>query len=343
MSQAPIVFEILLAVALLTVLGSWYVSRTRLGQALRCIGADETVARHTGIDTTRVKVLVFAMSASVMTLVGAVLALRYRYVDPTVAFNNVWSFQVLIAALLGGPSRPWGPAVGAVPLILLSDYLAGTFPHHFGIALGLCFVVIVYFLAGGIAPLLEHCYDTLRRSGPIIPALIGHAARLTERHLHETEGRRLFALSLANRMAPLVQGRHQLRAWSQTLTPARTLLAVRDLRKTFGGLVAVRDVSFELPKGAITGLIGPNGSGKTTVLNLITGPLRPNRIGLVQRPGDCRLAIVPDLPLAHCPHVPACAGAAGNDDARERDARAPLRQRTGERLAGGPRGGCPAR
>ena len=156
--SSTVIFEILLAVALLTVIGSWYVSRTRLGYALRSIGQDETVARHTGIDTTRVKVLVFAISASVMALVGAVLSLRYPYVDPAVAFNNVWSFQVLIAALLGGPARPWGPAVGAVPLILLSDYLAGTFPHHFGIALGLCFVVIVYFLPGGIAPLAERLY-----------------------------------------------------------------------------------------------------------------------------------------------------------------------------------------
>ena len=133
-------------------------SRTRLGFALRAIGEDETVARHTGIDTTRVKVLCFALSASVMALVGAVLALRYPYIDASIAFNNSWSFQVLIAALLGGPSRPWGPALGAVPLVLLSEYLAGTFPHHFSIALGLCFVVIVYFLPGGIAPLVERAY-----------------------------------------------------------------------------------------------------------------------------------------------------------------------------------------
>ena len=49
------------------------------------------------------------------------------------------------------------------------------------------------------------------------------------------------------------------------------LLRVRRLRKAFGGLVAVRDLSFELAPGAIMGLIGPNGSGKTTVLNLLTG------------------------------------------------------------------------
>ncbi|MEX2126659.1 MAG: branched-chain amino acid ABC transporter permease [Xanthobacteraceae bacterium] len=156
------IYETLLALALITIVGSWFVSQIRLGFALRAIGEDETVARHTGVNTTRVKVLCFALSASVMALVGAVLALRYPYIDATIAFNNSWSFQVLIAALLGGAGRAWGPAVGAIPLVLLSDFLAGTFPHHFGIALGLCFVVIVYFLPGGIARLVERLYHSWR-------------------------------------------------------------------------------------------------------------------------------------------------------------------------------------
>ena len=54
-------------------------------------------------------------------------------------------------------------------------------------------------------------------------------------------------------------------------------LGIRGLHKAFGGLVAVRDLSFDVPDGAITGLIGPNGSGKTTVLNLVTGELLPDR------------------------------------------------------------------
>src|SRR5262245_39212910 len=152
------IYETLLAVAVLTIAASWLVSRTRLGYALRAIGEDETVARHTGIDTTRVKILCFAASAAVMALVGAVLTLQYPYVDASVAFNNAWSFEVLIAALLGGPGRPWGPAVGAVSLVLLKDQLAGSL--YFPIALGLCFIVIVYVLPGGIAPLIERCYHT---------------------------------------------------------------------------------------------------------------------------------------------------------------------------------------
>ncbi len=57
---------------------------------------------------------------------------------------------------------------------------------------------------------------------------------------------------------------------------AEQFFSVRSLRKAFGGLVAVRDVSFDIPKGSIMGLIGPNGSGKTTVLNLITAELTPD-------------------------------------------------------------------
>jgi len=49
------------------------------------------------------------------------------------------------------------------------------------------------------------------------------------------------------------------------------LLQIRNLTKSFGGVMAVHDVSFDLRKGEVLGIIGPNGSGKTTLLNLITG------------------------------------------------------------------------
>jgi branched-chain amino acid transport system permease protein len=160
------IYQTLLAVTLVAIVGSWFVSQSRLGFALRAIGEDETVARHAGINTTLVKVVCFALSASVMALVGAVLALRYPYIDASIAFNATWSFQVLIAALLGGAGRVWGPAIGAIPLVLLSEFLAGTFPHHFSIALGLCFVVIVYFLPGGITRLVLDIYHSLRHPRP---------------------------------------------------------------------------------------------------------------------------------------------------------------------------------
>ena len=55
-----------------------------------------------------------------------------------------------------------------------------------------------------------------------------------------------------------------------------SLLSLRNLLKTFGGLVAVAGVSFDVEENSIVGLIGPNGAGKTTVFNLITGNYKPN-------------------------------------------------------------------
>jgi branched-chain amino acid transport system ATP-binding protein len=67
--------------------------------------------------------------------------------------------------------------------------------------------------------------------------------------------------------------------------PPGTILSIHGLRKAFGGLVAVRDLSFDVPAGGITGLIGPNGSGKTTLINCVSGALR-NDAGTITFAGE---------------------------------------------------------
>jgi branched-chain amino acid transport system permease protein len=137
------------------------VQRSRLGFALRVIGEDETVANHAGINTTLAKVSMFAVSSVFMSMTGAIMAPRWTYIDPNIAFNPLVSFQVVIMALLGGIGPLYGPALGTVPLVLLSEYLAGRFPYHFSIALGVCFVVIVYLLPQGLAGLAERLVTSL--------------------------------------------------------------------------------------------------------------------------------------------------------------------------------------
>jgi len=152
----------LVGLCALTVAVSLIVQRSRLGAALRVIGEDEMLAEHAGINTTVTKLSVFAISAVLIGMTGAIMAPRWTYIDPNIAFNSLISFQVVIMALLGGIGRLYGPAVGAVPLVLLSEYLSGRFPYHFSIVLGLCFVVIVYVLPRGIAGLIESLAARLR-------------------------------------------------------------------------------------------------------------------------------------------------------------------------------------
>jgi ABC-type branched-subunit amino acid transport system permease subunit len=152
-TQAAIYWQ-LLALAVLALAAGWLLRRSRYGLALKVIGDDEAAARHCGIDTTRVKLAVFALSAAFMTLTGAVMAPRWTYIDPAIAFNPVISFQVVIMALFGGPGRLAGPLLGVVPLVLLFELLTTNFPNHFSILLGLAFIAIVYVLPNGVAGLI---------------------------------------------------------------------------------------------------------------------------------------------------------------------------------------------
>ncbi|MCX8004847.1 MAG: branched-chain amino acid ABC transporter permease [Burkholderiaceae bacterium] len=128
----------------------WWLARSRLGFALRLIGEDEQAARHCGIDTTRVKLLAFIITSAFMVLAGAIVAPRWTYIDATIAFNAIVSFQTVIMALLGGVARFWGPALGVVPLVLLFETLIKYFPNHFPIVLGVIFLAIVYALPRGV-------------------------------------------------------------------------------------------------------------------------------------------------------------------------------------------------
>lgn len=152
--QKHIVWQ-LTALAALVYLAGWLVKRSRVGLALRMIGDDEMVARHCGVHTTFAKLLVFGISAMFMAVAGAIVAPRWTYIDPTIAFNPVVSFQVLIMALLGGAARLHGPVLGVIPLVLLFEFLSANFPNYFSILLGCTFLVIVYLAPRGIVGLMD--------------------------------------------------------------------------------------------------------------------------------------------------------------------------------------------
>ncbi|MGY6566101.1 MAG: branched-chain amino acid ABC transporter permease [Halomonadaceae bacterium] len=153
-TQEQIVWQLTAVLALLFIVG-WLIERSRVGFALRMIGDDETVALHCGVNITLIKVLVFSLSAAFMALVGAIVAPRWTYLDPSIAFNPNISFQVLIMALLGGARRLYGPLLGVIPMVLLFEYLSSHFPHLFSILLGITFLAIVYMVPHGVAGLID--------------------------------------------------------------------------------------------------------------------------------------------------------------------------------------------
>ena len=124
----------------------WWIGRSRLGFALRIIGNDEVVAVHCGINTARAKVILFVISSTFAAVAGALVAPRWSYVEPVVAFSPFVSFQVVIMALLGGTHRLWGPLLGVIPFVLVWELIAVNFPNQTTLLLGVCFLLIVYVI-----------------------------------------------------------------------------------------------------------------------------------------------------------------------------------------------------
>jgi branched-chain amino acid transport system permease protein len=145
----------LLGVAALVYLVGWAIGRSRLGFALRIIGDDEQVASHVGINTAVSKVALFIVPGAVAAIVGAMIAPRYIYIEPSTAFTPMLSFQVVIMAMLGGTGRLWGPIVGVIPFTLLWEVISVSFPNQTTLLLGLCFLLIVYLLPNGFVGLFD--------------------------------------------------------------------------------------------------------------------------------------------------------------------------------------------
>ena len=150
-----VIYWELLALGAAVALIGWAVRRSRIGFALRVIGNDELVAAHCGVHAPAAKVALFVISGVFAALTGAVMAPRFTYIEPSIAFSPELSFQVVIMALLGGVHRLWGPLVGVIPFTLLWEAISASFPTQTVLLLGVAFLLIVYFIPHGVVGLLE--------------------------------------------------------------------------------------------------------------------------------------------------------------------------------------------
>ena len=153
----------MLGLAVATVVAIYFIRRSRLGLAMLSIGGNEEGAQHMGVNTTRVKVLSFAISASFMGLAGVVMAPLMLYVNPSIAFSLNYSFIPILMAVFGGMGTLHGPIVGAVVFGYLERTLRSEFPQYFMLTFGIILVTFILFLPNGIAGLLPTLQAKLGR------------------------------------------------------------------------------------------------------------------------------------------------------------------------------------
>ncbi|MCO5107915.1 MAG: branched-chain amino acid ABC transporter permease [Burkholderiaceae bacterium] len=147
------VYLTMLALAVLAIATSIVVRRSRLGLALAGIGGDEQRAQTLGVDTRRVKVIGFAITAAFAGATGAAMSVRWTYIDPMTVFNPFIGFQTVLIALIGGAATLWGPLLAAVVFSLLAEALRLQLPQIYMMALGLLLILSVLYLPGGLASL----------------------------------------------------------------------------------------------------------------------------------------------------------------------------------------------
>jgi branched-chain amino acid transport system permease protein len=214
----------------------WRLPQTRLGRAMRAIRDNELAASVAGVNVYRVKVAAFALSAVLGAIGGGLFAGGFAYVSPD-QFSFAESIVFITMTLLGGVSSPIGALIGTGLLIVLPESLRfmKSVPGLYLAIYGLAIILIIRYMPDGIWGFVQ---DRVRRWLPPAP--------------------------FAGPPADLVLAR-------RTGADLPVALRVHELSKHFGGVKAVDKVSFSVSQGGVHALIGPNGSGKTTTLNVLSG------------------------------------------------------------------------
>ena len=227
---------------------------SRTGRAVRALRGGVLAAESFGVDTGRARILAFVYAGVLAAISGWLYAHFQRAINPSPFSINV-SIDYLLMAVAGGVGHIGGAVIGAGLVTIVRDKLQDVLPWLIGaqgnyeaIVFGFVLILILQFAPEGLWP---------------------HVRRL-----FSARGTRA-----SSREEPSIAAERTLPSHGADV------LTVNGLRKTFGGLVAVDDITFNVGSGEIVGLIGPNGAGKSTSFNLITGvlPATAGRIALVGR------------------------------------------------------------
>ena len=147
--------------------GLWLLIRTRLGIALSAIRMDEDAVRSSGLNTTRLKLFAFMVSAMVAGIAGALYTHYLGSIAPRGIFEINFLFTILVAALLGGAGSSIGPIIGAYFLTFLLELLRPYIPGAGRYLIyGVIALVLYYYVPKGLYSLFERLRERFFRPRP---------------------------------------------------------------------------------------------------------------------------------------------------------------------------------
>ena len=149
------VYYIMFGIFVVVLLAAYFIRRSKYGAALQSIGENEEAAAHSGINVTWVKVITFAISAIFMGAAGAIMATKWAYVDPRIAFNPLFSFMPVLMAIFGGMGQLYGPVIGAAIFTYLEEILITKLPYYYMLIFGAILVAAILFLPNGLVGLIQ--------------------------------------------------------------------------------------------------------------------------------------------------------------------------------------------
>ncbi|HXD44302.1 MAG TPA: branched-chain amino acid ABC transporter ATP-binding protein/permease [Pseudolabrys sp.] len=235
------IFYLIWGALLVSLLAAHNLLGSRSGRAMRALRGGNALVESLGINALYVRLVTFVIAALLAALSGWLYAHMSRFVSPT-PFDVTMSIIFLMMAMVGGSGYLLGAVVGAALITLLKNWIQDVLPliapSTSGqleiVVFSSLFIVFLQRARDGIVPYVAQWLPEPRRERP-------QAAE-----------------AMPRRAQP---------------APGRVLMQVEAASRSFGGLIAVNKVSFDLRAGEILALIGPNGAGKTTMFNLITGAL----------------------------------------------------------------------
>jgi len=228
--------------------------RSGIGRRLRAIRDNEAAARAFTIPAMRVKLQGFVLAGFLAGVGGALYGHALSRVSAT-AFPIGSSIDATASTVLGGIGVLSGPLLGAFYIIGIPQFLPLDNAGLAATALG--WLLLILYFPGGIAQMLKPVRDRLIK-------FIARLGGLDLESMHDDEPDAVQADAVSSQLTIT-------RRIPRPEPGPGPLLSVRNVSKSFGGVQAVDDVSFDVAPGEILGLIGPNGAGKTTLFELIGG------------------------------------------------------------------------